>query len=102
MLVLGWGSTYGAIASATEACQRDGKPVASIHLRHVWPLPEGLDAILGRYKAVLVPEMNMGQMARVLRSEYPQHNIISYPKVEGQPFLTSEIVAKVDDLLQSN
>jgi 2-oxoglutarate ferredoxin oxidoreductase subunit alpha len=100
VLVLGWGSTYGAIASATEACMRDGKPVASVHMRHIWPLPKGLDAIFGRYKAVLVPEMNMGQMARLLRSEYPQHNFISYSKVQGLPFRTSELLEKIDQLLE--
>ncbi len=100
LLVLGWGSTYGAIASATEEAQRNGKSVAAIHLRHVWPLPRGLDAIFSRYKAILVPEMNMGQMARLLRSEYAQHNFVSYPKVQGQPFRTSELVAKIDELLE--
>ena len=101
LLVLGWGSTYGAIASATETCMQAGKPVASIHLRHVWPLSKGLDAIFGRYQAVLVPEMNMGQMARLLRSEYPQHNFISYSKVQGLPFRTSELLEKIDQLLES-
>ena len=62
-------------------------------------MPHGLDEIFSRYKAVLVPEMNMGQMTRVLRSEYPDHNFISYPKVTGQPFLTTEIVAKIESLL---
>mgnify|MGYP001827070513 CR=1 FL=1 len=100
VLVLGWGSTYGAIASATEACMRDGKPVASVHMRHIWPLPKGLDAIFGRYKAVLVPEMNMGQMARILRSEYPTQNIISFPKVQGLPFFTNELVQKIESLLE--
>ncbi len=100
LLVLGWGSTYGAIAGATEEAQRDTKAVAAIHLRHVWPLPHGLDAIFARYKAILVPEMNMGQMARLLRSEYPQHNFVSYPKVQGLPFRTSELLAKIDELLE--
>jgi 2-oxoglutarate ferredoxin oxidoreductase subunit alpha len=100
LLVLGWGSTAGAIASAVEIEEKAGRSVGRIHLRHVWPLPRGLDAIFTRFKSILVPEMNMGQMARILRSEYQQHNFISYPKVQGQPFRTSELVAKIDSILE--
>jgi len=99
LLVLGWGSTYGAIASAVESCMRERKSVAALHLRHIWPLPHGLEAIFQRYKAVLVPEMNLGQMARLLRSEYPKCEFISYSKVQGLPFRTSELLAKIDELI---
>ncbi|MSR62034.1 MAG: 2-oxoacid:acceptor oxidoreductase subunit alpha [Planctomycetes bacterium] len=100
LLVVGWGSTKGAITSAIEKLHAKGRKVSSLHLRHVWPLPKGLDKIFGCFQSVLVPEMNMGQMARILRSEYPQHNIISYPKVQGLPFRTSELIAKVESLLE--
>jgi 2-oxoglutarate ferredoxin oxidoreductase subunit alpha len=100
LLVLGWGSTYGSIVGAVNRLQEDGRSVARIHLRHVWPLPKGLDEIFSRYKAVLVPEMNLGQMTRVLRSEYPHQNFISYPKVQGQPFRTHEIIDRVQSLLE--
>jgi 2-oxoglutarate ferredoxin oxidoreductase subunit alpha len=100
ILVVGWGSTKGAITSAIEKLHAKGRKVSSLHLKHVWPLPKGLDRIFSCFQSVLVPEMNMGQMARVLRSEYPQHNIISYPKVQGLPFHTSELVAKVESLLE--
>jgi 2-oxoglutarate ferredoxin oxidoreductase subunit alpha len=100
LLIVGWGSTRGAITSAVEKLHVKRRKVSSLHLRHVWPLPKGLDKIFGCFQSVLVPEMNMGQMARVLRSEYPQHNIISYPKVQGLPFRTSELVAKVESLLE--
>jgi 2-oxoglutarate ferredoxin oxidoreductase subunit alpha len=72
-----------------------------VHLRHVWPRPNGLDEIFSRFKAVLVPEMNLGQMARILRSEFQQHNFISYPKVQGQPFYTSELIEKIESILES-
>jgi len=101
VLVIGWGSTAGAITGGVDRLLEDGKSVARMHLRHVWPLPHGLNEIFSRYKAILVPEMNLGQMARILRSEYPQQNIISYPKVQGVPFLTSEIVNKVNSILES-
>jgi 2-oxoglutarate ferredoxin oxidoreductase subunit alpha len=100
VLVLGWGSTRGAITSAVEELRQKGRKVSAIHLRHVWPLPKGLENVFANFRAVLVPEMNMGQMARVLRSEYPQHNIISYPKVQGLPFRTSELTKKIESLLQ--
>jgi len=100
LLILGWGSTKGAITSAVEKLRAKGRKVSSLHLRHVWPLPKGLDKIFGCFQSILVPEMNMGQMARVLRSEFQQHNIISYPKVQGLPFRTSELVAKVESLLE--
>ena len=99
LLVLGWGSTLGILTQGVGDARRKGYKVGQIHLRHVWPMPHGLDEIFSRYKAVLVPEMNMGQMTCVLRSEYPDHNFISYPKVTGQPFLTTEIVAKIESLL---
>jgi 2-oxoglutarate ferredoxin oxidoreductase subunit alpha len=100
LLIVGWGSTQGAITSAIEKLRGKGRKVSSLHLRHVWPLPKGLDKLFGCFRSILVPEMNMGQMARVLRSEYPQHNIISYPKVQGLPFRTSELVVKVESLLE--
>ena len=100
LLVLGWGSTYGAIADAVERVNANGARASRIHLRHVWPLPKGLDAIFSRFKAILVPEMNLGQMARILRSEYPQHNFLSYSKVQGQPFRASEIVDKITSILE--
>ena len=101
LLVLGWGSTQGAITSACDRARRDGVKVANIHLRHVWPLPKGLDEIFKRYKAVLVPELNMGQMARILRSEYQGHQIISYPKVQGKPFNTNEILDRINRTLEN-
>ena len=101
VLVLGWGSTRGAITSAVDRMIADGKSVARMHLRHVWPLPQGLDEVFSRHKAILIPEMNLGQLARILRSEMPQHNFISYPKVQGVPFLTSEIKEKVNSILES-
>jgi len=99
ILIVGWGSTKGAITSAVEKLHAKGKKVSSLHLTHVWPLPKGLDKIFGCFRSILVPEMNLGQMARVLRSEYPEQNIISYPKVQGLPFRTSELVSKVESLL---
>jgi 2-oxoglutarate ferredoxin oxidoreductase subunit alpha len=100
LLVLGWGSTVGILTQGVQEARKQGCDVSRIHLTHVWPLPHGLDEIFSRFKAVLVPEMNMGQMTRLLRSELPSHNFISYPKVTGQPFLTTEIVDKIKSILE--
>lgn len=100
LLVLGWGSTHGAITSAVEELRKDGVRVSALHLRHVWPLPHGLDAILSRFRSILVPELNLGQLVRLLRSEYPQHNFLACSKVQGQPFRTTELVAKIREILE--
>ena len=99
LLVLGWGSTVGILTQGVLSAREAGKKVSRMHLRHVWPLPNDLDAKFAGFKTILVPEMNMGQMTHVLRAAMPHHNFVSYPKVTGQPFLTSEITAKIDTLL---
>ena len=100
LLVLGWGGTQGSITSATIRVRESGTSVSNMHLRHLWPLPPGLDELFGRYKAILVPELNMGQLWRLLRGEFPQHNFISYPKVQGKPFMSSEIEARIKRILE--
>ena len=71
-----------------------------MHMRHLWPLPKGLDEIFSSYKSILVCELNLGQLFRVLRSEFPQYNFISYTKVEGKPFQSSELVNHVLQLVK--
>ena len=100
VLVLGWGGTRGSITSACDKVRAAGKEVGNMHLTHIWPLPNGLDEIFGRYKAILVPELNMGQLWRLLRSEFPQHNFVSLPKVQGKPFMSSELAAHITNLLE--
>jgi 2-oxoglutarate ferredoxin oxidoreductase subunit alpha len=100
LLILGWGSSHGPITGASERLRQRGKAVANMHLRHVWPFPKGLDAIFAGYKRVLIPEMNMGQLWRLLRSEYTGHDFVSYPKVQGRPFTTGDIIAKAEEILE--
>ncbi len=100
LLVIGWGSTYGAIHGAVERCQRKGLTVASAHLRHLHPMPKNVGEVLKRYRKVLVPELNMGQLCSVLRSKYLV-DAVSLSKVQGQPFLVSEIEARIDLILTS-
>jgi 2-oxoglutarate/2-oxoacid ferredoxin oxidoreductase subunit alpha len=90
LLVVGWGGTEGAIRSAVDASRADGVPVSSIHLRHLNPFPSNLGEVLSRFERILVPELNRGQLASLLRSEYlaPARAL---PKMQGQPFKVREI-----------
>jgi len=94
LLIVGWGSTIGILTQAVINLRKDGHDVSRMHLTHVWPLPHGLDEIFSKFDAVLVPEMNVGQMTRLLRSEVPDHEYIPYNKVTGHPFRVSEIEAE--------
>ena len=98
LLILGWGSTKGAIKGALRRLRSDGMKVSHVHLRHLNPLPRDLGEILGRFEKVLIPEMNLGQLAFLVRGRYLV-DAISYSKVQGQPFRTSEIAARVRQLI---
>jgi 2-oxoglutarate ferredoxin oxidoreductase subunit alpha len=99
LLVIGWGSTHGSITSAVEEMQRRGKSVSSVHLRHLNPFPKNLGDIIGRFDRVLVPELNMGQLAMLLRARYLVP-AISFPKVKGKPFKISELTARMDEIYE--
>jgi 2-oxoglutarate ferredoxin oxidoreductase subunit alpha len=98
LLVIGWGSTYGAITSAVENVRAKGKKVSYVHLRHLWPFPADLGEILKRFETVLVPEMNLGQLKLLLRGEYGLP-VIGLSKVQGRPFKISEIQNKIEELI---
>ncbi len=98
VLVVGWGSTYGAISQAVRAARADGHRVSHVHLRYIWPLPHKLGELMGQFKRILIPELNNGQLATLLRSEYliEAHSL---PKVAGQPFQIAELVDAIEQLL---
>jgi 2-oxoglutarate ferredoxin oxidoreductase subunit alpha len=95
LLILGWGSTYGAIRAATTAAREQGKDVSHVHIRHLNPLPNDLGDILKKFRRVLIPEMNMGQLSMVIRAKYLV-DAKSYSKVQGKPFKVSEILARIE------
>ncbi|PSQ72853.1 MAG: 2-oxoglutarate ferredoxin oxidoreductase subunit alpha, partial [Bacteroidetes bacterium QH_6_64_77] len=99
LLVLGWGSTKGAIEEATERANEERLRVGSVVLRHVWPLPADLGDVLDRFDHVLVPELNNGQLIRVLRDQYPHRGFTPLNKIQGRPFRAEEIVEEVEALL---
>jgi 2-oxoglutarate ferredoxin oxidoreductase subunit alpha len=98
LIVVGWGGTYGAITSAVERAQAEGKSVASIHLRHLNPLPPDLGHILREYRKVLVPEINSGQLVRVLRAEYLV-DAVGFNRVRGLPLASEEIHEAINQLI---
>jgi 2-oxoglutarate ferredoxin oxidoreductase subunit alpha len=97
VLVVGWGGTYGAITAAVERAQGEGKSVASVHLRHLNPLPPDLGHILREYRRVLVPEINSGQLVRVLRAEYLV-DAVGFNRVRGLPLASDDIYEAVIQL----
>ncbi len=100
VLVVGWGGTYGAITAAVEEAQLEGKPVASVHLRHLNPLPPDLGQILRQYRRVLVPEINSGQLVRVLRAEYLV-DAVGYNRVSGMPLASQDILEAINQLVEA-
>lgn len=100
LLFLGWGSTYGSIRAATEQLLADGHKVGQVHLRNVFPVPNDLEAILKRYKTVIMPELNSGQLRMILRSQYLM-DIKGFNKMNTKPFYVSELVAKAEEVIKA-
>jgi 2-oxoglutarate ferredoxin oxidoreductase subunit alpha len=94
VLVLGWGSTYGPVAAGARLARSSGTPVATAHLRHLNPFPADLGDVLRSYRRVLVPEMNLGQLALLLRARYLV-DAVGYNRVRGLPFTSGEIADAV-------
>jgi 2-oxoglutarate ferredoxin oxidoreductase subunit alpha len=98
--VIGWGSTYGPIGAACRRIRRSGRSVAQVHLRHLNPMPNDLGDILRRYDRVVCPEMNLGQLAMLLRARY-LIDIESHTQVRGLPFRAAELAAVLQDAIDS-
>ena len=98
LLVLGWGSTYGSIGAAVRRARRDGHAVAQAHLRHMNPFPANLADVLRGYDKVLVPEINLGQLALLLRGKFLV-DVISYNRVSGLPFRAAELAEAIEEVL---
>jgi 2-oxoglutarate ferredoxin oxidoreductase subunit alpha len=99
VLVLGWGSTYGPITAAVRRVRNGGRKVAQTHLRHLNPFPANLGEILRRYDRVIVPEMNLGQLAMLLRAKYLV-DVVSYAQVRGMPLGAAELAEVIGNLVE--
>ncbi|GAB1824384.1 2-oxoacid:acceptor oxidoreductase subunit alpha [Herbidospora sp. RD11066] len=100
VLVLGWGSTYGPIAAAIRRVRRGGGKVAQAHIRHLNPFPKNIGEVLKSYDKVLLPEINLGQLAMLLRAKYLV-DIISYNRVRGLPFKAEELAGVIQEVIDS-
>jgi 2-oxoglutarate ferredoxin oxidoreductase subunit alpha len=100
LLIISWGSPYGAIRSATEQMNLDGSNIAHLHLRHLWQMPHGLLEIFEKYDRIVIPEMNLGQMKKVLTMCYPSIKFESYTKIQGKPFTAYQLKARFAVILE--
>ncbi|MFO0896213.1 MAG: 2-oxoacid:acceptor oxidoreductase subunit alpha [Pirellulales bacterium] len=100
LLVLSWGGTYGACATAVKSAQERGRTVAHAHLRYLNPFPRNLEAVLRSYRKVLIPELNLGQLRLLIRGQYLV-DAVGLNKVKGRPFTVAEVMDKIDDMLKS-
>jgi len=99
ILVLGWGSTFGSIGAAANRSRLEGRKVATAHLRHLNPLPSNLGDLLRSYDKILIPELNTGQLMKVIRAEF-LIDAIGLNKVSGEPFKISEIMDKIQEMVE--
>ncbi|MDA1001623.1 MAG: 2-oxoacid:acceptor oxidoreductase subunit alpha [bacterium] len=98
VLVIGWGGTYGAITAAVEALQARGASVSHVHLRHLNPFPANLGEVIGKFDRVIVPELNLGQLSKIIRAEFLV-DAVPCTKVQGKPFKVSELITRIEELL---
>jgi 2-oxoglutarate ferredoxin oxidoreductase subunit alpha len=98
LLIVAWGSTHGAITAAVKAQRAEGRRVGHVHLRHLNPLPSNLGEVIKRFKKVLVPELNMGQLLWVLRAKYLV-DAVGLNKIQGRPFKQAELEQKIEEML---
>ena len=99
VLILGWGSTYGSIKAAARRARIDGVEVATAHLRYLNPMPRNLGNILHSYDKILIPELNTGQLLKLIRADY-LIDATGLDKVAGEPFKVSEITEKIMEMVK--
>ena len=100
LLVVGWGSTFGAIEQAVRRCRSDGLQVSQLHIRHIWPMPKNIFKLLSNFEKILVPEINNGQLVKLLKAEY----LIaaeSFTQINGKPFKVADLEAQIRTRLEN-
>ena len=100
VLILGWGSTYGPINAACQISRRNGAVVAQAHLRHLNPFPANIEKVLRQYDKVVIPEMNLGQLALLIRGRFLV-DAVAYNQVRGLPFKADELAGVIKDVIAS-
>ncbi len=99
LLVVSWGGTYGVVLTAIEEMREEGKPVSHAHFKHIMPLPKNTADVLGKYKKIIVVEINNGQFVNYLRMKHPEYKYNQYNKIQGLPFMVNELKEQFNALL---
>jgi len=99
-LVIGWGSTHGAIYSAVDELQKQGMKISQTHFNYILPFPKNTAKIFKGFKKIVVCELNAGQLVNYLRMKFPQYQFMQYNKVQGLPFVVSELKDKFNQILK--
>ncbi|MEJ2595001.1 MAG: 2-oxoacid:acceptor oxidoreductase subunit alpha [bacterium] len=100
MLVISWGGTYGVMLTAIQEMQEEGYDISMTHFKHIMPLPKNTGEVLGNFKKRLVCEINLGQFANYLRMKYPEYHYDQYNKIQGLPFMVTELKEKFKEYLE--
>lgn len=100
LLIVGWGSSHGAVYDAFMETEKNGKKVGCTNFNYIFPLPSNTEDIFKKYKRILVCELNSGQFANYLRYTFPQFDYEKYNKIEAQPFMVSELKQKFNEILE--
>ena len=99
VLIVGWGGTYGSLLTACKELQTEGKSVSLTHFNYINPLPKNTGEVFGKFKKILVCELNLGQFIYYLRGKYPEYKYEQFNKVQGLPFTVTELKEKIKELL---
>lgn len=102
LLVVGWGGTYGSLHSAVKGISDEGYKVGHVHFNYINPMPKNTAAVFAKFKRIVVCELNKGQMAYVLRANYPQFTYVQYNKIQGLPFSVGDLNKKFKSLIANN
>jgi len=100
LLVIGWGGTYGSLYTAVKELQKEGKNISLVQFNYIFPLPKNTGNVLKGFRKRIVCELNLGQFSTYLRSKYPQFDYLQYNKIQGLPFLVTELKNKFNELLE--
>ena len=99
LLIVGWGGTYGSLLTAFKELQTEGKSVSLTHFNYINPLPKNTGEIFGKFKKILVCELNLGQFIYYLRGKFPEYKYEQFNKIQGLPFTVTELKEKINEVL---
>jgi 2-oxoglutarate ferredoxin oxidoreductase subunit alpha len=100
LLVVSWGGTQGAVMEAVDALRESGKKISHAHFNYIMPLPRNTSEVLKGFRKIIVCELNNGQFVNYLRMTNPQHQYLQYNKVQGLPFMVTELVARFNEIFE--